>query len=68
MALSKRNSQSFSEDPEFGEQPPLMSSYGRSKNHSGGRPTNVILFWKNLEFLNRDTELFCGKRQVGFCT
>ncbi|GAB5407282.1 MAG: hypothetical protein Aurels2KO_55130 [Aureliella sp.] len=37
--------QSYSEEIEFGEQPPLMSSCGRSKHHSGGRSTNVILFW-----------------------
>ena len=35
----------YSDDIEFGEQPPLMSSCGRSKHHSGGRSTNVILFW-----------------------
>ena len=37
--------ESYTDDIEFGEQPPLMSSCGRSKHHSGGRSTNVILFW-----------------------
>ena len=35
----------YSEDIEFGEQAPLMSACGRSKHHSSGLSTNVILFW-----------------------
>ena len=35
----------YSDDIEFGEQPPLMSACGRSKHHSSRRSTNVILFW-----------------------
>lgn len=37
--------ESYSDDIEFGEQPPLMTACGRSKQHSSGRSTNVILFW-----------------------
>ncbi|MCH7725043.1 MAG: hypothetical protein IH991_00980 [Planctomycetes bacterium] len=35
----------YSDDIEFGEQPPLMTQCGRTKHHPGGRETNVILFW-----------------------
>lgn len=35
----------YSEDIEFGEEPPLMSSCGRSSHHARGRSANVMLFW-----------------------
>lgn len=35
----------YSDEIEFGEQPPQMSSCGRSMHHPHGRSTNVILFW-----------------------
>jgi len=35
----------YSDDIEFGQQPPMLTACGRSKHHSSGRDKNVILFW-----------------------